>query len=147
KGDIVIFAAAGDRLDLLDMFRRQIRAQRDDHISVLEREDQPFTRRRRGLRQAGGNAEGDGQSGGGKGADHGASVKLHEYTPARAQEENLSRRAVATGAGTKGRTSPPIAAICLTNVAVMVRTGGLAGRKIVCSSGAMVAFMPAICIS
>ena len=53
----------------------------------------------------------------------------------------------ATAAGTKGRMSPPIDAIWRTSVAVMVRTEGLAGRKTVCSSGAMVSFMPAICIS
>ena len=52
-----------------------------------------------------------------------------------------------TAFGTKGRMSPPIEAICRTNVAVMVRTDGLAGRKTVCRSGAIVSFMPAICIS
>ena len=38
-------------------------------------------------------------------------------------------------------------AIWRTNVAVIGRTSGEAGRNTVCTFGAMVAFMPAICIS
>jgi hypothetical protein len=40
-----------------------------------------------------------------------------------------------------------MAAIWRTKVAVIGRTIGEAGRKTVCTSGAMAAFMPAICIS
>ena len=50
-------------------------------------------------------------------------------------------------AGTKADTSPPMPAIWRTNVAVIGRTSGEAGRNTVCTFGAMVAFMPAICIS
>ena len=38
-------------------------------------------------------------------------------------------------------------AIWRTNVAVIGRTAGDAGRNTVCTSGAMAPFMPAICIS
>ena len=43
--------------------------------------------------------------------------------------------------------SPPILAIWRTRVAVIGRTAGLAGRKTVWIAGAMVPFIPAICIS
>ena len=46
-----------------------------------------------------------------------------------------------------GETSPPIDAIWRTSVAVIGRTDGEAGRKTVCTSGAMAPFMPAISIS
>ncbi len=38
-------------------------------------------------------------------------------------------------------------AIWRTNVAVIGRTNGEAGRNTVCTPGAMASFMPAICIS
>ena len=60
---------------------------------------------------------------------------------------NFALSASATASGTNGRMLPPMEAIWRTSVAVIVRTEGLAGRKTVCSSGAMVSFMPAICIS
>ena len=50
-------------------------------------------------------------------------------------------------AGANGATSPPIAAIWRTRVAVIGRTGDEAGRNTVCISGAIAPFMPAICIS
>ena len=53
----------------------------------------------------------------------------------------------ATDFGTKAETSPPIEAIWRTSVAVMWRASGDAGRKTVRRSGAIVPFMPAICIS
>ena len=53
----------------------------------------------------------------------------------------------ATGAGTKAVMSPPILAIWRTKVAVIGRTAGLAGRNTVWIAGAMVPFIPAICIS
>src|SRR5581483_8391769 len=59
----------------------------------------------------------------------------------------LAASRLATPAGTKPYTSPPIEAICRTSVPVMWRTAGLAGRKTVSRPGAMAAFMPAICIS
>ena len=59
----------------------------------------------------------------------------------------LCFRRAATSGGTKAETSPPMPAIWRTNVAVIGRTGGEAGRKTVCMSGAMAPFMPAICIS
>ena len=54
---------------------------------------------------------------------------------------------IMTEAGTKAEPSAPIPAIWRTNVAVIGRTIGEAGRNTVCTSGAMVSFMPAICIS
>src|SRR5438105_14935858 len=60
---------------------------------------------------------------------------------------NLAFRRAATGAGTNGVTSPPIDAICRTRVAVIGRTEADAGTNTVCTSGAMVAFIPAISIS
>ncbi|MNY65806.1 hypothetical protein D3C86_2031360 [compost metagenome] len=56
-------------------------------------------------------------------------------------------RALRTICGTKAEISPPISAIWRTNVAEICRTGGLEGRKTVCRSGAICAFMPTICIS
>ena len=49
--------------------------------------------------------------------------------------------------GTKAETSPPMPAIWRTSVAVIGRTAAEAGTNTVCTSGAMVSFMPAICIS
>ena len=43
--------------------------------------------------------------------------------------------------------SPPIRAIWRTKVAVIGRAAGLAGRKTVWTAGAIVPFIPAICIS
>src|ERR1700722_18994121 len=60
---------------------------------------------------------------------------------------NFFFKYAATCAGTKAETSPPIAAIWRTNVAVIGRTAGDGGRKTVCTLGAMVPFIPAICIS
>src|SRR5690606_23875132 len=60
---------------------------------------------------------------------------------------NFAVSTPATACGTKCVMSPPIEAIWRTSVAVMVRTDGLAGRKTVWRSGAIVSFMPAICIS
>ena len=58
----------------------------------------------------------------------------------------LGLSAAATAGRHERAISPPIAAIWRTSVAVMVRTG--AGRqKHGLQSGAMVSFMPAICIS
>jgi len=54
---------------------------------------------------------------------------------------------VATAAGTKAETSPPMPAIWRTNVAVIGRTIGEAGRNTVWMSAAIASFMPAICIS
>ena len=58
-----------------------------------------------------------------------------------------SAHRLATDAGTKAETSPPIPAIWRTSVALIGRTAADAGRNTVCSSGAICAFMPAICIS
>lgn len=60
---------------------------------------------------------------------------------------NFAISALTTFAGAKGATSPPIAAICLTKVAVIGRTGAEAGRNTVRNSGAIAPFIPAICIS
>ena len=60
---------------------------------------------------------------------------------------NLRFSRAATSAGTKAETSPPMAAIWRTKVAVIGRTAGDGGRKTVCTPGAMAAFIPAICIS
>ena len=63
------------------------------------------------------------------------------------QPANFAFSRAATGGGTKGVTSPPMDAICLTSVAVIGRTAGEAGRNTVCTSAAITAFMPAISIS
>ena len=44
-------------------------------------------------------------------------------------------------------TLPPMEAICRTSVAVIGRTDTEAGTNTVCTSGAMLSFIPAICIS
>src|SRR5215213_11498547 len=49
--------------------------------------------------------------------------------------------------GTKAETSPPIAAIWRTRVALIGRTAGEAGRNTVLIEGSKDAFIPAICIS
>src|SRR5262245_58569591 len=54
---------------------------------------------------------------------------------------------LATAGETNCETLPPIMAICRTSVPVMCRTAGLAGRNTVSMSGAIAAFVPAICIS
>ena len=61
--------------------------------------------------------------------------------------ENFFFSRAATAAGTKAETSPPMPAIWRTNVAVIGRAAGEAGRNTVCMSAAMAPFMPAICIS
>ena len=63
------------------------------------------------------------------------------------QPANRALSAFSTGPGTKGDTSPPMAAIWRTNVAAMGRVSAAAGTNTVSMSGAMAVFMPAICIS
>src|SRR5690606_21351227 len=108
-------------------------------VAVLELEDQRVFRLGRERGGTGKHAGGDDE---GRGEPH----KTHKEF-SRFQDLNFASSAAATLAGTKGRTLPPIAAIWRTSVAVMVRTEGLAGRNTVWSCGAMVSFMPAICIS
>ena len=142
EGDVVVGAGAHQLLDLLDMLGREVRPQRDRHVAVLQRDDH-------GVLGIGGECRRD--EGGGEKRENGHErrgepCKMHgEFSES--QFLNLATSGLTTAFGTKGRMSPPIDAIWRTSVAVMVRTEGLAGRKTVCSSGAIVSFMPAICIS
>src|SRR5690606_19603667 len=123
EGDVVVFAAAHQRLDLLDVPGRDVGPERDGHLAVLELEDQRVLR-------LGGKRGRAGEHAGGDDEGRGKPQKAHEgYS--RFQALNLASSAAATLAGTKGRTLPPIAAIWRTSVAVMVRTEGLAGRNTV----------------
>ena len=63
------------------------------------------------------------------------------------QPANLVLRLAATDDGTNADTSPPIAAIWRTSVAVIGRTATEAGTNTQWTPGAMVSFMPDICIS
>ena len=139
EGDVVVGAFAGQRLDLLDMLRREVGPQRNRHVAVLQRDDQRILR-----------ICGEGELGCEQCRGHDARRSepfQHELSPEPYLDLNFALSGATTAAGTKGRMSPPIDAIWRTSVAVMVRTEGLAGRKTVCSSGAIVSFMPAICIS
>jgi hypothetical protein len=60
---------------------------------------------------------------------------------------NFAFSAATTLGGANGATSPPIAAIWRTRVAVIGRTGEEAGKNTVCISGAIAPFMPAMFIS
>ena len=66
---------------------------------------------------------------------------------ARQRRSNFCFRLWLTISGTKPETSPPKPAIWRTSVAVIGRTRGEAGRNTVWTSGAMVWFIAAICIS
>ena len=141
EGDIVIGALAHQLLDLRDMLRREVRPQRDRHVAVLQRDDH-------GVFGIGGEAPAMPPSRAASTTNNEASfLSCMDVSPEFYFDLNLAVSASATTAGTKGRMSPPIDAIWRTSVAVMVRTEGLAGRNTVCRSGAMVSFMPAICIS
>src|SRR5262249_61292706 len=87
------------------------------------------------LREGGRHADQRGKKG--KQADHGLSRGQRPDLPA-----NFAFRRTAAGGGTNGDTSPPMDAICRPSVALIGRTLGEAGRKTVCTAGAMVAFMP-----
>src|SRR5262249_35922778 len=76
-------------------------------------------------------------------ADH--LISLDRQWPVLPANRCLMR--ASTGAGTKADTSPPMDAIWRTSVAVIGRASAEAGTKTVVTSGAMVSFIPAICIS
>ncbi len=141
EGDIVVFALGSEVLDLGNVLGRDIRHQLDHDRAILQLDGQEVL-----VGLGLGSAEaGDGQQQSGCELD-----ELHDHSRflrSAAQRPYLELRAASTGAGTKALTSPPMAAIWRTNVAVMGREAVAAGRKTVCTSGAMVAFMPAICIS
>ena len=91
-------------------------------------------------------------------AAKGHHVTVYNRSPARATAWTVPAPPWWMAATARGRTmwwatdsltmtSPPIAAICRTKVAVIGRTAGDAGRNTVWTSGAMAPFMPAICIS
>src|SRR5690606_36194870 len=145
KGHIVIGSVPGKLLDAPHMLGRQIRPQSYFHLPAFKLDHQRVFRLC-GLPFGGAKRDACGKT---KGCGEGR--KAHEVTlrlcPCPFQAANFAFSASATTAGTKGLTSPPMEAICRTSVAVIVRTEGLAGRKTVCRSGAMVSFMPAICIS
>src|SRR5262249_20302357 len=134
---------AGERLDALDVLGRKIGPQADDDAAVFGLEEHRILRIEAGRHRCGEHGhDADERNQEGEHTGHGDSLAQAPDLPA-----NLDLRRRATAAGTKAETSPPIAAIWRTSVAVMGRTIGEAGRNTVCTSGAMASFMPAICIS
>ncbi len=95
------------------MVGREVGPQLDDDLAVFGRHDDLIGRVGRGRGSEGGARE----ERAGQGAEEGATIEDHAL--AFPVAGNLARNAATTGAGTKGETSPPIWAICLTNVAVM----------------------------
>ena len=141
EGDVVIVAVLGQRLDLGDVLRSVLRVKLDDDGAILELYGQQMLRLLGDdLAGEGGDIE-DRRKGESK-IFHVSSIRM-----AKAQDTKRALSARKTVAGTKPLTSPPMAAIWRTNVAVMGREAGSAGRKTVWISGAMRRFIPAICIS
>ena len=150
---VVVVALARELLDALGMLGREVAPQLD-HDAALGGVDHDRIR----LVEIGGKRLGDrGDRADERGdecedSDHENSghVKAGNRFKSRdstRQSANLVFRLAATDGGTNADTSPPMAAIWRTSVAVIGRTATEAGRNTVCTSGAMVSFMPAICIS
>src|SRR5262245_8323840 len=97
--DAVVEALAGELLHALDMLRREIGAKQDGNAAVLEVEQHHI------LQRIGGKARAQRGTGyGGKDNSNGKNAGEHHT-------ENFLFKAMATWAGTKAVTSPPMAAI------------------------------------
>ena len=149
----VIEALLDEGLELGHVLRREIGAQLDGDAAILGVEiDRVVVGGPCHGREPDHGGEGQGQEGGppmeGPMSHEGAvSGPLKEGD---GRDQACVKRAAsrsATRGGTKGETSPPMAAIWRTRVAVIGRTPVEAGRNTVCTSGAMAPFMPASCIS
>ena len=143
---VVVEAVARQLLDALGVLRRDVVAQLDDDAAVFGVEQHGVLRiepgRQLHLRESGRGAdERDDDS---ENADH--SIDDLPGLDQRLARNFFFSRA-ATSAGTKAETSPPMPAIWRTNVAVIGRAAGEAGRNTLWMPGAIASFMPAICIS
>ena len=141
---VVVILLTRQQLDALDVLGGDVVAQLDDDAPVFGIDQKRVlwigAGRQLYLRESRRHTDQKGQSC--KQADHGISRAQRPDVPA-----NFAFSRTATGGGTNGETSPPMEAICRTSVAVIGRTAGAAGRKTVCTAGAIVAFIPAISIS
>ena len=141
---VVVVALARQLLDALGMLGREVGAQLDDDAALGGVDHDRIRLVEIGgqrLRDRGSRADQRGEKA--KNSDHENSGSEESA----AQLANLVLRLAATAGGTNAETSPPMAAIWRTSVAVIGRTATEAGTNTVCTSGAMVSFMPAICIS
>ena len=144
----VIEALAGQRLQALDVLGREVRSQRDGHRAVLQFQDERVFR----VGRLGRSRDDQVIQNAARAAASVASFMeiplcRAKGRPLRPQRRVERCRCKATTGGTNGSMSPPMPAIWRTSVAVMWRASGLAGRNTVCSQGAIVPFIPAICIS
>ncbi len=132
EGDVVIFALLRQRLDLRNVLRRNIGHELDDDRTILQLDRQHMIGRLgKGVAREGGEVK------------HAGKCEIEEFHVSSVAAENALRICAwiegpsRTAAGTKALTSPPMAAIWRTNVAVIGREAVPAGRKMVWMSGAI----------
>ena len=139
---VVVIAFARQLLDALDVLGREIGPQLDDDPPVLGVDQQRVLRigaggQRSGQRRAPRRSARRTERAGGSWKllwhRSGFSRSCRRTSPSDGRRPAAARSAL---------TSPPIEAIWRTSVAVIGRTGGDAGRKTVCTSGAIAPFMP-----
>ena len=151
EDDAVVEPALGQRLDLLRVLRREVRAQADGDAPILGVEIDGVLRIGRRLLRGGGRQGGKRERQSENEVLHGSSLDSvilgQGWRLADQRRPNFSFSRAATSGGTKRDASPPMPAIWRTSVAVIGRASGDAGRMTVCTSGAIVSFMAAICIS